>query len=71
MRFDFFLIASVCPLVVASPLSLDMGYLFFQCPPVNDCSTVSYDFGTLTGGGEHVAFYSTILKQSPACFIFK
>ena len=43
----------------------------FQCLPVNDCSTVICDFGTLTGGGEHVAFYSTILKQSPACFIFK
>ena len=37
---------------MASPLSLDVGYIFgeFQCLPVNDCSAVSCDSDALTRG---------------------
>ena len=45
-------------LTVASPLSLDVGYLFgeFQCIAVNDCSAVSCDSGALTRGSECTSF---------------
>ena len=36
----------------------------FQCLPVDDCSAVSCDSGTLTRGSESTSFYSTILNQS-------
>ena len=35
--------------------------------PVDSCSTVSCDFGSLKGGDEHMSFYSTILNQKPVC----
>ena len=52
---------------MASPLSLDVGYLFceFQCLPVDDCPAASCDSGVLTGGSESMSFYSTILVQGP------
>ena len=34
----------------------------FQYPPVNGCSTASCNFGVLTGGDEHMSFYSAILN---------
>ena len=57
----------LCPsyrLVVASPLSLDVGYLFlgrFQHPPIDGCPTASCDFGVLEGADELISFYSAIL----------
>ena len=50
-----FILLWICPslrLIVASPFSLDVGYLFgeFQCLPVDDCSAFSCDSGALTGG---------------------
>ena len=50
---------------VASPLSLDVGYLFWWVPvsSCHDCSAVSCDSGSLTRGSEHTCFYSTILNQ--------
>ena len=50
----------------ASPLPLDVGYLFFggiQCFPVDDCSTASCNFGDFAGD-EHVSFHSAILSDS-------
>ena len=65
----------LCPsyhLTAASPLSLDVGYLFgeFQCLPVDDCSAVSCDSGALARGNEHTSFYSAILNQ-PECIYVK
>ena len=57
-----------CPsysLAVASPLSLDMGYIFFggiQHFPADGCSAACCNFGVLTGEDEHTSFYSTIFK---------
>ena len=34
-----------------------------QYPPVNGCSTASCSFGAISGGEEHMSFYSTILKD--------
>ena len=58
-------------LVVASSLSLDMGYFFFffggggfQHPLVKSCSTPSFNFGVLAGEDEHTSLYSAILNQS-------
>ena len=36
----------------------------FQCLPVNDCSAVSCNSGTLTRRSEQTSFYSSILNQS-------
>ena len=36
----------------------------FQCPPVDDCSAVSYISGVLARGSERTSFYSAILTQS-------
>ena len=33
----------------------------FQHPPVDGCSTPSFDFGDLAGGDKHVFFYSALL----------
>ena len=58
-------------LILASPLSLDVGYLFgeFQCLPVDDCPAASCDSGVLARGSESTSFYSAILDQSPPhCF---
>ena len=52
---------------MASPLSLDVGYLFFggfQCFPVDGCSIASCNFGALAGGDECMSFNSTMLNQS-------
>ena len=48
---------------MASPLSLDVGYLFykFQCFPVDDCPAASSDSGVLARGSESTSFYSAIL----------
>ena len=44
----------------ASPLPLDMGYLFFvvgiQHSPVDGCSAVSCSFGVLAGEAECMSF---------------
>ena len=70
MGFDFIVIAPSYHLIVASPLSLDVGYLFseFQCLPVDDCSAVSCDSSALVRGSERTSFYSAILNQSCLCF---
>ena len=57
-------------LVVASPLFLDMGYLFFsgfQQPPVNSFSAPSCTFGVLSGKDEHTSFYSAVYIMSDSC----
>ena len=43
MVFDFIVIDPSYYLITASSLSLNVGYLFgwFQCSPVNGCSTAS------------------------------
>ena len=49
-------------------LCLWMGAMFlggFQCPPVDGCSTASYNFSALIGGDKCIFFYSAILNQSP------
>ena len=63
----------LCPfycLIVSSPLSLDMGIFFgrFPHPSVTGCSTASCNLSVLTGGSEHMSFYSTILNQSSLTF---
>jgi len=48
----------------ASPLPLDVGYLFFgeiQHSPVDDCSAANCNFGVPTGEDERMSFYSVIL----------
>ena len=65
----------LCPsyhLILASPLSFDMGYLFgeFQCIPVDDCSAISCDSSALTRESEHTSFYSAILNQFPTSRVF-
>ena len=54
MKFDFIVIVPLLLSHVASPLSLDVVYLFgeFQCLPVDDCSAVSCDSGALARGRE-------------------
>ena len=59
-----------CPsycLAGASPLPLDVVYLFFfggiQHSPVNGCSAASCNFGVLTGKDEHTSFYSIMLDN--------
>ena len=44
---------------MASPLSLDVGYLFgeFQCLPVDDCPAASFDSGALARESESTSFY--------------
>ena len=51
-------------LIAASPLSLDMMYIFggFLYPPVDGCPTASCDFGFLVEEDEHTFFYSDILN---------
>ena len=52
--------------LVASRLSLDMGYLFFggfQHPPMDGCSAASCNFGVLAGADENTSFCSTILTN--------
>ena len=51
----------------ASPLPLDMGYVFFggiKHSPVDDCSAASCNFGVLAKEDEHVSFQSAILPDS-------
>ena len=74
--WDFILLL-LCPsyrLTAASPLSLDVGYVFgeFQCLPVDDCSAVSGDSGALARGSERTSFSSANLNQSlrPLYFFF-
>ena len=63
---------TVCPsycLFGASPLPLDMGYLFFggiQHSPVNGCSASSGNFGVLTEEDELTSFYSAALFYTEA-----
>ena len=47
----------------ASPLSLDVGYLFFggiQHSPVDGCPAANCSFGVLAGEDEHTFFYSAV-----------
>ena len=51
---------------MASPLPLDVGYLFvceIQHSPVNGCSAVSCSFGVLTGEDERTSLYATIVHH--------
>lgn len=59
LQFSYFL-------VMASPLSLDMGYHFWWVP-VSSYQQLfsSCDFCFLAGEGEHTSFYSTNLNQFP------
>ena len=56
--------------LLASPLSLDVGYIYiffsdvFQHPPVDVCSAARCDFGVLAREDEHMSFYSTTLISS-------
>ena len=58
-------------LVVASSLSVGVGYFFFLIGSsvvvffVDGCSAVSCDFGVLLRRGELTSFYSSILPASP------
>ena len=57
---------------MASPLPLDVGYLFvceIQHSPVNGCSAVSCSFGVLTGEDERTSLYSTIVHQALECWL--
>ena len=48
-------------LIAASPLPLEVGYLFFcgvQHSPVDDCSAGSCNFGVLAGEDERMSFNS-------------
>ena len=50
----------------ASPLPLDVRYLFFggiQHSPVHGCSATNFSFGVLAGEDERMSFYSTILGK--------
>ena len=58
MGFDFIVIGPSSCLVAASPLSLDMGYLFMVG------SSVLLLMAVHTGGDKHMFFYSAILNQS-------
>ena len=73
MRFYFILIVPI--LLCCSGFSFVFGHgvLFsggFQCPPVDGCSTASFDFNDFTGGDDHMSFYSTILIWSPKGVLF-
>ena len=63
---------------MAFSFSLDLKYPFFfffflrggrfQCPPVDDCLTTSWNFGALAllqEGDEHMSLYSAILNWKP------
>ena len=59
------LISPLLPSSWASPLSLDMGYLFFggiQHYPVNSCSAASCNFGALTEE-EPMSFYKLMVTR--------
>ena len=63
-------------LVVASSLSLDVGYLFWggQHPPVNGCSTASCHFCALTGDDIILSahkFLDLLLDQGLANIFYK
>ena len=70
---DLVVIVPSYPLIAASSLSLEAGYLFdgFQHPPVDGRSTDSCDFGALTEGEECLSFYATVLTQKPSHHNFK
>ena len=55
---------------VASPLCLDVGYLFWWVPVSSCwcCSAVSCDSSALTRGSESTSFYSAIWNQIPLFF---
>ena len=65
MRFDFIKIMSLLQscwsyfFVVGHGICLFDG---FQHPPVNGCSTASCNLSALTGGDQHMSFYSAILN---------
>ena len=68
VRFDF---------IVIVPHLSSCGHFFFvsgcgvsffggfQCLPVVGCSTAGHNFGVLTGGDNHMSFYSAILNRKP------
>ena len=62
MEFDFIVIV---PLLLSGCGFFIFGHgvsFFgrFQHPPIDDHSTVSFDFGALTGRNEYMSFYSAI-----------
>ena len=74
MGFDFIGFYLSYHLVVASSLSLDMGFFFFfgvfQCS-LDGCSTASWDFGVLSGADEFVSSHSAILNWKNYLLLFK
>ena len=61
--FDFIVIAPFLPSHCSFSFVFGRGVsLFgrFQHPPVDGCSTGSCNSGALTGGDEHISFYSPI-----------
>ena len=55
-------------LVAASPLPLDIGYIFlggFWHSSIHDCSTASCNFGVFTGEDEHTSSYSAKCSFTP------
>lgn len=58
-------------LIVACSLSLHVEFFFFfwyvSVLFVNDCSTVSWDFGIFTRGGKLKFFYSAVLSKLLKC----
>ena len=68
MGFDFIVIVPLLPSGCSLFFVFGHGVSFFgrfQSPPVNSCSTASYDFGALAGRRERMSFYSTILNWKP------
>ena len=66
MGFDFMGFDCAPPTISLWLLCLWMRAFFFggfHCPPVNGCSKVSCNFGSLTGRDEYTSFYSTLLNS--------
>ena len=71
---EFIFIVTVPLLPSRCGFSFGCGVSFlngFQSPSVDGCSTASCDFGALSGGHDHMSFYSAIMNQSPkSLFLF-
>ena len=68
MEFDFIMILPLLMSYCSFFFVFEHGVSFFggfQHPPVNGSSRSGCNFGALTGGDEHMSFYSTFLTQKP------